>query len=330
MSLPIKLPIYGQDGKDMTATAGAENNGGGDLTASDAFRSITTVLDSLDALVYVTDMETNEILCMNRYGREIWGEAKGKTCWKVLQSGQSGPCGFCTNHRLLDAQGQPTGVYVWEFQNTVNGRWYQCRDQAIRWVDGRLVRMEIATDITDRKQAEEALRAAKERAEALARTDELTGLNNRRAFLEQGSRLLNQAKRFNHPISLIMLDVDYFKRINDTYGHAIGDSVLKSLAEILKSAIREVDLIGRLGGEEFALILPETGLADAVTFAERLRALIANTGLACMNGEVTITASFGIASYAEDDSSLDMLTRKADEALYRAKQNGRNRVESGK
>jgi diguanylate cyclase (GGDEF)-like protein len=295
-----------------------------------AFRSITTVLDSLDALVYVTDMETNEILCMNRYGREIWGEAKGKTCWKVLQSGQSGPCGFCTNHRLLDAQGQPTGVYVWEFQNTVNGRWYQCRDQAIRWVDGRLVRMEIATDITDRKQAEEALRAAKERAEALARTDELTGLNNRRAFLEQGSRLLNQAKRFNHPLSLIMLDVDYFKRINDTYGHAIGDSVLKSLAEILKSTIREVDLIGRLGGEEFALILPETCLADAVTFAERLRALIANTGLACMNGEVTITASFGIASYAEDDNSLDILTRKADEALYRAKQNGRNRVESGK
>ena len=293
-----------------------------------AFRSISTVLDSLDALVYVTDMETNEILCMNRYGREIWGDAKGKTCWKVLQSEQTAPCGFCTNHRLLDAQGQPTGVYVWEFQNTVNQRWYQCRDQAIRWVDGRLVRMEIATDITDRKLVEEELRAAKERAEALARTDELTGLNNRRAFLEEGAQLLNQAKRFNHPLSLIMLDVDHFKRINDTYGHAAGDDVLKALAGILRSAVREVDLIGRLGGEEFALILPETNLPNAATFAERLRTLISSAGLASVKGEIKITASFGIASYAKDGDSLDIILSKADEALYRAKQNGRNCIES--
>jgi diguanylate cyclase (GGDEF)-like protein/PAS domain S-box-containing protein len=292
-----------------------------------AFRSISTVLDSIDALVYVTDMETNEILCINRYGREIWGDAKGQTCWKVLQSEQSGPCDFCTNHRLLDAEGNPTGVYVWEFQNTVNHRWYQCRDQAIRWVDGRLVRMEIATDITDRKQAEEELRTAKERAEALARTDELTGVNNRRAFLDQGTRLMNQAKRFGHAFALIMLDVDHFKRINDTYGHAIGDEVLKSLAAILGDAIRQVDLIGRLGGEEFALILPETDLAAAATFAERLRLLIADASLASAKGDIHMTASFGIAAYAGDDAPLDRIMARADEALYRAKQNGRNRIE---
>lgn len=292
-----------------------------------AYRSITMVLDSLDALVYVTDMDTNEILYINRYGREIWGDAKGKTCWKVLQSGQNAPCAFCTNHLLLDAEGRPKDVHVWEFQNTVTHHWYQCRDQAIRWVNGRLVRMEIATDITDRKYAEEELRAAKELAEAQARTDMLTDLNNRRAFFEIGTQLLSQALRFNHSLSVIMLDVDHFKHINDTYGHSIGDSVLLSLAQILRNMVREVDVVGRIGGEEFALILPETDISNAATFAERLRTSIANTSLSSAKGEIKITASFGIASNANGDMSLDKLISKADEALYRAKQNGRNRIE---
>jgi diguanylate cyclase (GGDEF)-like protein len=292
-----------------------------------AYRSISTVLDSLDALVYVTDMDTNEILFINRYGRKIWGDAKGKTCWKVLQSGQNAPCAFCTNHLLLDAKGKPKDVHVWEFQNTVNRHWYQCRDQAIRWMDGRLVRMEIATDITDRKFAEDELRAAKEQAEAQARTDMLTDLNNRRAFLENGALLLNQATRFNHPLSVIMLDVDHFKQINDTFGHAIGDSVLLSLAKILRSMAREVDVVGRIGGEEFAIILPETVISNAAAFAERLRTFIANSRLNSAKGEIRITASFGIASNANCDMSLDNLISKADEALYRAKQHGRNRIE---
>jgi len=292
-----------------------------------AYRTISMVLDSLDALVYVSDMDTNEILFINRYGREIWGNAKGKTCWKVLQSGQSAPCAFCTNHLLLDAEGKPKDVYVWEFQNTVNHHWYQCRDQAIRWVDGRLVRMEIATDITDRKLAEEELRAAKEEAEAQARTDMLTDLNNRRAFFEKGSQLLNQAARFNHALSFIMLDVDHFKHINDTFGHVIGDSVLLSLAQVLRSMAREVDVVGRIGGEEFAIILPETDISNAATFAERLRTFVENTSVNSAKGDIKITASFGIASIANCDMSLDKLISKADEALYRAKQNGRNRIE---
>jgi len=139
----------------------------GALDASQAaYRSVATVLDSLDALVYVADMQTYELLFFNHFGREIWGDPAGRTCWKVLQSGQTGPCTFCTNDRLLNDQGQPAGVHVWEFQNTVNQRWYQCRDEAIRWIDGRLVRMEIATDITERKAAEDTIQAAKEAAVA--------------------------------------------------------------------------------------------------------------------------------------------------------------------
>ena len=119
---------------------------------------MTAILDSINALIYVTDMQTNEILFLNRYGRDIWGEIAGKICWETLQEGQSGPCTFCTNERLLNAAGEPAGVYAWEFRNTKTGNWYDCRDQAIRWSDGRIVRLEIATDISDRKRAEAELR----------------------------------------------------------------------------------------------------------------------------------------------------------------------------
>ena len=114
-----------------------------------------TLVDSLDALVYVADFETHELLFVNRYGREIWGEIAGQICWQALQTGQTGPCAFCTNDRLLDKEGRPTGVHVWEFQNTANNQWYECRDQAIEWTDGRYVRMEVATNITARKRADQ-------------------------------------------------------------------------------------------------------------------------------------------------------------------------------
>jgi diguanylate cyclase (GGDEF)-like protein/PAS domain S-box-containing protein len=115
------------------------------------------VLNNLDALVYVTDIQTNELLFINKYGRDIWGDIEGKICWQTIQAGQTGPCEFCTNDRLVGPDGKPTEGIVWEFQNTVNGRWYECRDRAIHWPDGRIVRMEIATDITVRKQDEEDL-----------------------------------------------------------------------------------------------------------------------------------------------------------------------------
>ena len=320
--LTSKLP-----GQRLTVSASDIRGQEGGNDHDKVFAPLSTVLDSLDALVYVADMETYELLFINEYGKAIWGDIQGKICWQVLQSGQSGPCKFCTNDKLVDEKGKATGVYVWEFQNTVDGQWYQCRDQAIKWIDGRLVRMEIATNITDRKQAEEELKIAKERAEALARRDELTGLNNRRAFYSDGEQLLNQTKRYAHPFSLIMLDVDLFKRINDTYGHAAGDDVLVALANTLKAQVREVDIIGRLGGEEFAMILPETMLTDALAMAERLRVEIENIKVRSAKGDISITASFGLSIYNQKQKSLEDIINKADDALYQAKRNGRNRVE---
>lgn len=127
-----------------------------------------SVFDSLNAIVYVADMETHEILFVNKYTEKLFGNIVGKIYWQALQIDQQGPCSFCTNDRLLAVNGEPADTIAWEFQNTINGRWYDVRDKAIKWFDGRLVRLEIATDITDRKQAEEELNRSEEKFRTVA------------------------------------------------------------------------------------------------------------------------------------------------------------------
>ena len=122
----------------------------------------TTVLDSINSIIYVADLKTYEILYINKYVRNFFGDLEGKICWQALQSGQSAPCSFCTNDKLLTADGKPTGVYEWEFKNTLNNRWYSISDSAIEWIDGRIVRFEIATDITERKNMDRTLKRAEQ------------------------------------------------------------------------------------------------------------------------------------------------------------------------
>ena len=117
------------------------------------------VMNSIEAIIYVADMTTHEVLFMNQYSRGLFGAGEGQVCWQVFQAEKDGPCTFCTNPRLLDAEGAPVGIIAWEMQNTVNGRWYHMQDQAIRWTDGRLVRLEVATDITDIKETEQQVLA---------------------------------------------------------------------------------------------------------------------------------------------------------------------------
>jgi len=293
-----------------------------------SYQCLTAVLDGLDALVYVSDMDTFRLLYINKYGRDTWGDVQGETCWKALQKGQNGPCSFCTNHLLLDKDNQPTDTHVWEFQNTINKRWYQCHDQAITWVDGRIVRMEIATDITKLKNSENKLLVAKKHAEELANKDALTSLNNRRAFFEQGNRVFKQAIRFQRSVSVIMIDVDHFKNINDNYGHSAGDHVLRVISNLLQTTIREIDILARIGGEEFALILPETNIDDAHQLAERIREKISDEKIIYKDETLHITSSLGISSCTVTNQSLEDMLIKADDALYIAKKKGRNQVKT--
>ena len=125
------------------------------------------VLDSLEAVVYVADMQSYEIIFANRYTEEIFGHITGKTCWKVLQSGMAGPCPFCTNHKLVTPEGRPKDTILWEMQKS-NDRWYSIRDRAIDWFDGRVVHLQIAVDISERKEAEAALQASEEKFRTVA------------------------------------------------------------------------------------------------------------------------------------------------------------------
>ena len=136
-----------------------------EVAARESMEMLLTVLDSLDAMVYVSDMESYQVIFVNKYVKDLFGEVEGKLCWQTLQAGQTGPCPFCSNARLVDAAGKPTGLYTWEFFNTRIGRWFHLADRAVNWVDGRVVRLEIATDITEMKLAEEKIRRLNEELE---------------------------------------------------------------------------------------------------------------------------------------------------------------------
>ena len=160
----------------------------------------------------------------------------------------------------------------------------------------------------------------------LATTDALTGVNSRRYFLEQLQQVIDQQKRFSGSASLLMLDIDRFKRINDTYGHAVGDVVLIRFAEIVKSCLREIDVLGRLGGEEFAVILPHTAAAGAAISAERIRQAIENECVVADAAAIRFTVSIGATIIDSADKQPDVPLKRVDSALYMAKEAGRNQV----
>jgi diguanylate cyclase (GGDEF)-like protein/PAS domain S-box-containing protein len=185
----------------------------------------------------------------------------------------------------------------------------------------------LATDITE-------LHRLREELERRATTDDLTGVANRGHFYTTADNTLKRGQRYGETLSLLVLDIDHFKAVNDTYGHQAGDAVLRGVAGHCRQAIRACDLIGRMGGEEFAILLPATGLEAACQLAERLRHGLQEQRWTCSQAtdlldDLVVTVSIGVAALDRATPSLDALYARADRALYTAKAEGRNRVSCG-
>ena len=172
-----------------------------------------------------------------------------------------------------------------------------------------------------------ALEAINIQLKKLSITDHLTNLYNRRHFFDLAPIEFERARRYEHDLAVILFDIDNFKRVNDTYGHFVGDQVLVSVSGLCQKTSRQHDILARFGGEEFIILLPETGLQRAISTAERLREMIAQTPIDTESGSISITTSFGVVALsAKDDLEFKQLLVRVDEALYHAKETGRNRV----
>lgn len=187
-------------------------------------------------------------------------------------------------------------------------------------IEGQWCAIAVIRDITERKKMEAELRR-------LATTDALTGVSNRRGFMEKAEHELRRVQRYGNPFTMIMVDIDHFKSINDNYGHQVGDLVLQKMALAIKSALRKSDIFGRIGGEEFSIVLMETEPDTAISISERIRSRIEALSIHTGKETVHITISIGLTFFREGDD-ISTVSKRSDEALYAAKENGRNCVVS--
>ena len=184
----------------------------------------------------------------------------------------------------------------------------------------------VVYDVTDEALNKKGIETLNRKLEQMSRVDGLTGLFNRRFWEEQFSREFKRLKRTGQPAAAIMLDIDHFKKVNDNYGHPAGDHIIKTLAKIIQKAIRETDIAGRYGGEEFAILLPETTSENALYVAERIRLLAEKLVPTYEGEEITFTVSVGIADFDHSYADHMLWLEKADQALYESKESGRNKV----
>ena len=208
----------------------------------------------------------------------------------------------------------------------INGRSYEVTVSKFYEDEEHSDSILVFRDVTDRRRAEIALRKVSHELEKAAHTDSLTGLANRRVFMKRLSEEAERVRRHGNALSVLLFDLDHFKKINDSYGHDVGDRVLQKVAQVAEHIKRITDVVARTGGEEFALLLPETDHAGAMQLAERLRHAVATAQVEDNLGvPVQVTTSIGVATVNEIDS-MEGFLREADLALYRAKDSGRNQV----
>jgi diguanylate cyclase (GGDEF) domain len=283
----------------------------------DKNRRVRRINAPFKTLFLATDEATLDQLCGNALGCE-YAIAQNKPC------GETTECGNCNIHNSLqrdesDADSIKTSYVTRQF--FINGqatpKHFQLTTRQAKF-EGESMTIVALHDVTE-------LEDQRAKIEEMANRDFLTGLANRRYFFEVGESLFQNAKRGNISISVAMFDIDHFKRVNETWGHAAGDFVIKEIAEILIANLRKADVISRFGGEEFCIILHCKDRDDSYTVVDKLRLLVEQHSFMFEGKKINVTISAGLTSVVAD--SLDAMVDKADEMLYKAKNGGRNRTE---
>ena len=275
---------------------------------------LESFLLELPVAIMIVDYETRNILEINPQAMLMLGytseQLVGRKCTDCVCPTAKGRCPIIDMGMEAD-QSESEAI-------SASGERIPIQKSAITMdLDNKPVVLECFTDISRMKAMERQL-------QEMARTDELTGLYNRRYFMEQAGKELARARRYGHPVTMLSFDIDHFKDINDRYGHPEGDEMLCAVSRICRESLREIDTLGRLGGEEFGVLLPECDIEAAGCVAERLRRNVAAN--VCRFGEKAVgcTISLGGAQYAGPEEDLDGLMKRTDKALYRAKNSGRN------
>ena len=286
-------------------------------TIRDLQERTKTILDSIHAGIVLVDAENHVIIDVNPEAAALIGSRKeqivNQVCHKHICPAEIGNCPITDKGQevdnaervLITADGSSIPILKTVASITLNGRQHL---------------LESFLDITQLKLLQKEL-------EHLARTDPLTETYNRRHFFELSEKEIARARRNQSSLSMAIIDIDYFKRINDTYGHQAGDVVLKELVTLCKGQLRPYDILGRIGGEEFGITLVDCNLEEAFPVVERIRKAVEQSTVIVHGVHVHLEISVGMAQLAGDMEGWEFLLKRADEALYRAKNGGRNRVE---
>jgi diguanylate cyclase (GGDEF)-like protein/PAS domain S-box-containing protein len=293
---------------DITELQKAEN------ALNQSNERLETLLFMLPVGIILIDYETRLIMEMNPYAVMILGYAKeqvvGRKCHECICTINAGSCPIKDPEMEIDrSEGElihASGEQIPVFKSAITMKF-----------DDKTVILLCFQDISDIKKLEEQLKD-------LARTDFLTGLFNRMFFYDRAQQELFRSFRYQRNLSVIAFDIDYFKRVNDQFGHPAGDAVLRRISSICRDVFRQTDIIGRLGGEEFGIVLVECNLQHAEIAAERLRQRVASEIFEYDKIAIRCTISLGIAARLEDTDDVDSLMKRADNELYRAKNSGRN------
>ncbi|MDX2027647.1 MAG: diguanylate cyclase [Alphaproteobacteria bacterium] len=297
---------------DITSQMDAEQS----LARSE--QHLRAILEILPYPIYVARPDDGRLLFVNRKTCLLFQESAGQLLKARSTDFFADPKEREELRQLLETIPDIREVEV--KMKTARGREFMAELAAIKTnYGGRPAIMVALSDISQRKEMEAQLLHH-------ATTDELTGISNRRHFMEEGERELARARRFDRPLSIMMIDLDYFKKVNDRYGHAVGDAALQAAVKRSLESLRQLDIMGRLGGEEFAVIMPETSLEEGQIAAERLRQHIGARPLIALREAIPCTVSIGVAELTERDHSIDDMLNRADRVLYHAKEGGRDRV----